>query len=61
MLEYVRTGRAPQLSICADAPVLEDDFSQAVEAVAEVLLNWQMLDGDEIERVVEAGMRCTCH
>ena len=53
--EYLITGKAPQLSICADRPVTDDRYAGAIEAIAEALLNWEMLDGHEVERIAEAS------
>jgi len=56
VIEYVLTGEAPQLSICADRPVTDDRYGRAIDAVAETLLDWEMLDGEEVENVVEANL-----
>ena len=54
VIEYVQTGRAPLLSICDDGPFINEHYSHAIEAVAEALRGWQMLDGYEVERIVES-------
>jgi hypothetical protein len=58
VIEYVQTGRAPLLSICDGGSPLEHHlYSAAIEAVAEALLDWQMLDGCEVAKVVEEAIR----
>lgn len=56
VFEYLRTGEAPQLSICADRPVTDDRYARAVEAVTEALLDWEILDGYEVGEIVEANL-----
>jgi hypothetical protein len=53
VIEYVQTGRAPLLSICDDGPFIAEQYRRAIEAVAETLLGWGMLSGEEFERVVD--------
>ncbi len=53
VIEYVQTGRAPLLSICDDGPFIEHQYRRAIEAVAEALLDWQMLGGCEVEGIIE--------
>ena len=56
VIEYVGTGRAPLLSICDDGPFIEQQYRRAIEAVAEALLDWQMLGGDEVAGIIESVM-----
>jgi len=57
VIEYVQTGWAPLLSICDDGPFIEHQYRRAIEAVAEALLDWQMLGGDEVAGIIESVMR----
>jgi hypothetical protein len=55
VIEYVQTGKAPLLSICDDGPFIAEQYRQAIEAVAEVLVGWEMLDGYEVDKIIEAN------
>ncbi len=35
------------MPICDDGPFIEHQYRRAIEAVAEALLDWQMLGGEE--------------
>jgi hypothetical protein len=56
VVEYLKTGEAPQLSICVDRPVTDDRFGRAVEAVTEAMLDWEILDWAEVADIVEAKL-----
>lgn len=57
MIEYLRTGEAPPLSICGEQPVASEGYSQAVDALTEALLDREILDAQEVARIVESGLR----
>jgi hypothetical protein len=57
VIEFVQTGRAPLLSICDDGPFIEQQYRRAIEAVAEALLDWEMLSGDEVVGIIESVTR----
>ena len=54
--EYLLTGKAPQLSICPDRLTTDDRYVRAIAAVAEALLDWEMLDWDEVEEIVDSAL-----
>ena len=60
--EFLRTGRAPRLSIVGEVPLagpptaVEPEYQPAVEAVVSALLDWQMLDGYEVPNIVVESM-----
>jgi hypothetical protein len=54
VIEYVQTGRAPLLSIRDDGPVINEHYGRAIGAVAETLLRWQMISGEEVAEIVES-------
>jgi hypothetical protein len=47
----VLTGVGPQLSVCSDT---EHPNAQAVEAVEQALLDWQILRSDEVAAIVDS-------
>ena len=59
VIEYVQTGRAPLLSICDDGPFIEQQYRRSIEAVAEAMLDWEMLAGNEVASIIEARLRRT--
>ena len=60
VIEYVQTGEAPLLSICDDGSPLEHHlYTAAIEAVAEALLDWQMLGGEEVSRIIESATKAS--
>jgi len=61
VIAYVQTGKAPLLSICDDGPFIEQQYRRAIEAVAEALPDWEILDRDEVSRIVEASLQRTRH
>jgi len=61
--EFLKTGRAPQLSIVGEVPpdrtpptAVEPEYQEAVEAVVSALLDWQMLSGEEVSNIVVDSM-----
>ena len=54
---YARTGEAPLLSICGGEPLGGDtDYGRAVEDIAELMLDREILDGDEVAGIIEGHL-----